>query len=217
MPYLPQVNSLLQQLPTALAETPADWRAGLPLLTGATVVLRELRSSDAPSLFAALSPEHVSRFISPPPPDVETFDRFIAWTHRMRAAGQNVCFAIVPRGRDAAVGVFQVRALVPDFGTAEWGFAMAADFWGSGTFVDSAQLVADFTFGVLGADRLEARSAVRNGRGNGALRKIGAVQEAVLRRSFLKNGERFDQGLWTILRDEWRRANPSWERHVIIH
>ena len=28
--------------------------------------------------------------------------------------------------------------------------------------------------------------AVKNGRGNGALRKIGAVQEGVLRRSFLR-------------------------------
>ena len=38
-----------------------------------------------------------------------------------------------------------------------------------------------------------------NGRGNGALRKLGAVQEGVLRRSFLKNGQYLDQMLWSIL------------------
>ena len=50
-------------------------------------------------------------------------------------------------------------------------------------------MVVDFAFDTLGVHRLEARAAVANGRGNGALRKIGAVQEGVLRKSFLKNGQ----------------------------
>ena len=54
--------------------------------------------------------------------------------------------------------------------------------------------------------RLEARAAVTNGRGNAALRKLGAVHEGVLRKSFLRNGEYLDQALWTILADEWRDA-----------
>jgi RimJ/RimL family protein N-acetyltransferase len=51
--------------------------------------------------------------------------------------------------------------------------------------------------------RLEARAAVQNGRGNGALRKLGAVHEGILRRSFLCNGEYLDQALWSILADDW--------------
>lgn len=179
------------------------------------MTLRELRVSDAPSLFAALTTEQVSRFISPPPSDVQTFERFIAWTHRQREAGQYVCFAVVPRGSDVAIGIFQVRALESAFGTAEWGFAIAAEFWGTGLFVDGAQLIVDFTFDVLGAERLEGRAALRNGRGNGALRKLGAVQEAVLRRSFQRNGEYLDQALWTIRRDDWQQIRPVLKPRVI--
>ena len=62
---------------------------------------------------------------------------------------------------------------------------------------------------MLGSHRLEARAAVQNGRGNGALRKIGAVREGVLRRSFLRNGEYLDQALWTILAEDWRDAKRS--------
>src|SRR3954471_15179509 len=102
-----------------------DWRSGLPTLTGSLVTLRELRLGDAPALFAALTTEEVSRFISPPPSTVEGFENFIAWTHRQRAAGQYVCFAVVPRGSDVAIGLFQVRSLEADFGSAEWGFAVA--------------------------------------------------------------------------------------------
>ena len=44
-----------------------------------------------------------------------------------------------------------------------------------------------------------------NGRANGALCKIGAVQEGILRMSLLRNGVFFDQVLWGILADDWRR------------
>ena len=84
-------------------------------------------------------------------------------------------------------------------------------------FVDGAQLVVDFAFDVLGAHRLEARAAVTNGRGNGALRKLGAVQEGVLRRSFLRNGEYLDQALWTILADEWLRGECDRRSAGSIH
>ena len=190
------------QQPTTVATT--NWKTALPVMAGTTFTLRELRAEDAPSLLAMLTTEEVSRFISPPPTTVEGFERFIAWTHRERAAGNSACFAIVPQGMETAIGIFQVRSLDPSFGTAEWGFAMGSQFWGSGIFTEGARLVLDFAFDVIGAQRLEARAAVANGRGNGALRKIGAVQEGLLRRSFLRNGQHHDQVLWGILADDWR-------------
>ena len=182
----------------------SDWRTGLPVLCGKQVVLRELRLSDAASLFAMLTTEEVSRFISPPPTTVNGFEKFIAWTLRMREVGSYACFAVTLRGSDAAIGIFQLRELEPGFGTAEWGFAIGSPYWGSGAFTDGAELVIRFAFETVGVHRLEARASVRNGRGNGALRKIGAVQEGVLRRSFLRHGEYHDQALYSILADDWR-------------
>ena len=95
--------------------TTSDWRKGLPVLNGAMVTLRELRLSDAPSLLAMLSTDEVARFISPPPTTVDGFERFIAWTHRERAAGNYICLGVVPNGLDAAIGIFQVRQLEPGF------------------------------------------------------------------------------------------------------
>jgi len=69
-------------------------------------------------------------------------------------------------------------------------------------------------FDVIGPHRLEARAAVANGRGNGALRKVGAMQEGILRQSFLRNGEYLDQTLWTILDEDWRRAKSVWGPRV---
>lgn len=215
MPYRDGAPAADAPAASATRNRASDWRTGLPPLMGAGVVLRELRVSDARSLFTAMSAEEVSRFISPPPSTIEGFERFIAWTHRQREAGQYVCFAVVVGASDTAVGLFQVRSLEPDFGTAEWGFAIASEFWGSGVFLEGARLVVDFTFDVLGTHRLEARAAIRNGRGNGALRKLGAVQEGVLRRSFLRHGEYLDQTLWTILQEEWRSAKVVRSARII--
>ena len=204
------VQSVIAAAATEPKAATSDWRQALPVMSGSMVTLRELRLSDAPSLLAMLSTEEVARFISPPPTTVEGFERFIAWTHRERAAGNYVCFAVVPHGMDTAVGIFQVRQLEPGFATAEWGFAIGSAFWGTGVFLDGAKMVVDFAFEVIGTHRLEARAAVANGRGNGALRKVGATQEGVLRKSFLRNGEYLDQTLWTILDEDWRRAKSVW-------
>ena len=206
MPYRPDVDlqEVVMPVRTETVTTSTDWRNGLPVLTGKQVVLRELRLSDAPSLLAMLTTDEVTRFISPPPTTVDGFERFIAWTHRMRSAGTYACFAVTLAGYDTAIGIFQVREIEPGFGTAEWGFAIGSPFWGSGVFQDGAELVLEFVFDTIGVHRLEARAAVQNGRGNGALIKIGAVQEGVLRKSFLRNGRYLDQALWAIVEDDWR-------------
>ena len=206
MPFQTELQKATTMVtPTATTTTTAtNWRQALPVMAGSNFTLRELRKEDAASLLAMLTTEEVSRFISPPPTTVEGFERFIAWTHRERMAGSYACYAIVPAGMDTAIGIFQVRSLEPGFGTAEWGFAMGSEYWGSGIFAEGASLILEFAFDVIGTSRLEARAATANGRGNGALRKLGAVQEGVLRRSFLRNGQYYDQVLWGILAEDWR-------------
>lgn len=195
-----------------------DWRSALPELEGRRITLREPRLSDATSLFSLLSTEEVARFISPPPPSVDGFERYVEWAQQQRAAGRYVCFTIVSRACAEPIGLFHVRALGPGFGTADWGFAIASAFWGSGIFTEAAQLVLDFAFDVLRTHRLEARAAICNGRGNGAMKKLGAEREGVLRHAFFRNGDYLDQVVWSILREDWqkrRQTQAVWASSVV--
>ena len=210
MPYRPELDvqpvtdSVTLGTPQTAEIVSTDWRDALPVLVGRQVALREMRMTDAPSLFALLTVEEVSRFISPPPSSVEGFERFIKWAARQRSMGAYVCFAVTLAESDTAIGIFQIRSTEPDFGTAEWGFALGSPFWGTGVFQEGAELVMEFAFETIGVHRLEARAAIRNSRGNGALKKIGARQEGILRKSFRRNGEYLDQALWTVLDEDWR-------------
>lgn len=187
-------------------ETTPHWRNQLPTLFGDRIVLRQLRPSDAAALFALVASPDVSRFISTPPADEVAFERFIARTHLQQANGALACFAVTLKGQDTAIGLFQLRSLEPHFRTAEWGFALGSAFWGTGLFQEAAELVLEFAFSTVGVHRLEARAAAKNGRGNRALQKMGAVAEGVLRQAFLCGGEYVDQVVYGMVESEWRRS-----------
>ena len=193
----------------------ADWTTSLPVLNGRKMMLRELVPTDSLSLLSMLSTEEVARFISPPPTTPTGFEKFIKWSRREREAGNQFTFGMVPDGCDHAVGLVQVRAIAPRFSVAEWGFALGSPFWGTGLFLASARMTLDFAFNNTGVSRLEARAVVENGRGNTALRKLGAVQEGVLRGSLLKNGRYLDQIMWSILPHDWARAKAVWT--TVLH
>jgi len=206
-----------------------DWRVCLPQLTSGAVVLREVRASDASALVSLLTTPQITRFISPPPQTTEGFERFIAASRRLREAGDGACFAVTLRDYDTAIGLFQVRRVSPAetdarqiggaLDTAEWGFAIGAPFWGSGIFEQSAALVMEFVFEQVRVHRLEARCAVKNGRGGKALQKVGAVPEGVLRNAFVSGHEYMDQMLYAIVERDWRlcRDRARAARLTLVH
>lgn len=188
-----------------------DWREELPTLIGDSVVLRQIRRSDAASLLMLLGSEDVVRYITPAPGTLAAFEQMIEAALGRQRQGRSAFFAVLPRGTDVAVGIVQVRSLEHEFKTAEWGVALGTPYWGRGLFTGAAALVTQFAFETVGVQRLEARSRVDNARANAAFRKIGAVLEGVLRETLERDGRRHDQCLWSILAGERRPAgeNPA--------
>lgn len=202
---------------TPTATTTAFWRDAVPVMSGSMVRLREIELRDAASLHELISTPEVARFISPPPDSCEGFERFIRWAQDERRKGRFICFAVVPHGMETAIGLVHLRRLDLGFDTAEWGFALGSAFWGTGIFVDTAAMVLDFAFDVIRVTRLEARVAVPNGRGHGAMRKVGAVHEAVLRKAFTAyGGQCLDQVLWSIVDSDWHER-PTIRRKAYVH
>jgi RimJ/RimL family protein N-acetyltransferase len=181
----------------------STWRNELPTLAGRAVTLREPASRDLGSLVELLSLRDATRFgIDSPISDLAVQD-VIERAARERAAGLAVTFAVTLTTSRTLVGLVQVRQLDPSFEAAEWECTIAPSARGTGIFLEAARLAGSFAFGTIGVHRLEARVLLQNGRANGALRKLGAVQEGVLRRSARRSGEYFDQVLWSLLKEDW--------------
>jgi RimJ/RimL family protein N-acetyltransferase len=199
-------------MPEPLAPTPA-WRRDLPVLTGRVVTLREPVAHDTGPLVDLLSVSDASRF------GIEesiTEGPVRALIERMahdRAAGAGFAFVVTLGTSRQVVGLVRVRRLDLLFEAAEWDMTLAPSSRGSGVFLEAARLTGSFAFGTVGVHRLESRVPVLNGRSNGALRKLGAVQEGILRRSLRRDGAYLDQVLWSILKEDWGDQRISTRVH----
>ena len=181
----------------------SNWRTELPTLTSRTVTLREPMSQDLGPLVDLLSIGDATTFGLDEPVSEVAIQQLIERAVSSRAAGLGFTYVITLSASRTAIGLVQVRQLDPVFEGAEWECTIAPSSRGSGAFLEVARLVGSFAFGSVGVHRLESRVLVQNGRGNGAMRKLGAVQEGVLRRSLRREGQYFDQVLWSILKEDW--------------
>jgi RimJ/RimL family protein N-acetyltransferase len=188
--------------PTLLATS--SWRAVLPVLVGRLVTLREPEDHDLVPIVELLSLSDATRFgLDEAMPAEIAAQTLIERSVRDRAAGLSFTYVIAVTSSRAAVGLVQVRQLDPTFEAAECECTLAPEFRGTGVFLEAARLAGSLAFGTVGAHRLEARVALQNGRANGALRKLGAVQEGVLRRSARWRNDYIDQVLWSVLKEDW--------------
>jgi RimJ/RimL family protein N-acetyltransferase len=183
--------------------TPTNWRAQLPTLTARQVTLREATASDLRPLMDLLSIGDASRFGIEEPVSELAVQQLVDRAQRERAAGTGFLYVVTIGSSRSVIGLALVRQLDLGFESAEWECTLAPSWRGTGAFVETARLVGSFAFGTVGAHRLEARVPVQNGRANGALRKLGAVQEGILRQSARRGEDYVDQVLWSLLKEDW--------------
>lgn len=83
---------------------------------------------------------------------------------------------------------------------AEMGYWLGAPFWGHGYMTEAARAVTAFAHGELGVNRLEAGVFDGNDASMSVLRKVGFVEEGVLRQRFWKNGRFVDERMFARFR-----------------
>ena len=164
----------------------------LPVLSQDEVCLREVDLSDAAALVALFARADVSAHLDPPPATIDEFGIWITLSQSRRADNRAACYTLLT-GNQEVSGLFMALRLDGDK-RAEIGFAMSPALWGSGVFQKAVGLYLDFLFNQWGVKTLVGKTLVRNARGVGAMRKLGAkiVEEAV------RNGH--PEYIWTLER-----------------
>ena len=120
---------------------PREWTFSPPVFSTPACTLRELVNEDATPLFEMMADPAVAALLPPAPPTVQGFEQFIEWTQQQREAGRSIVLGVVPPGLQHAVGFFQLHSVAPQFATAEWGFVLASQYWGTGLFRSGAELI----------------------------------------------------------------------------
>ena len=187
----------------ASALSTPEWRQQLPPLTAKLVTLREPTASDLRPLMDLLLLGDASRFAIDEPVSEFAVQQMLDRVAHDREAGVAFTYVVTITSTRAIVGLLQARQIDLSWESAEWECTLAPSWRGTGVFMEAARLVGSFAFGTIGVHRLEARVLLQNGRANGALRKLGAVQEGILRESIRRGNDYLDQVLWSVLKEDW--------------
>jgi ribosomal-protein-alanine N-acetyltransferase len=161
----------------------------LPTLTTARLVLREVRTEDAPACFTMRGdPEtmrHVRRPLATTLDDAKAFISRVLEGQRANTCAQ---WAITLKGDDTCIGVIGPWRIDLENHRGELGYMLARSYWGQGLISEAIATVVDHAFSVLGLHSLEAWVDPRNKASLRALEKNGFIQEAHFKENVFWDG-----------------------------
>ena len=163
------------------------------------LVLRPFQPSDVGFLFDRATAPGFGRFVNLPEPytEADAF-RFVA-RHLERAWGTAPAFVATLDGQpvgDVTTGMYVE-------GAVELGWGVHPASWGRGFATEAARAVMRWLFDGRGVDRVFARCNAENAASWRVMEKLGMQREACLRQHRLLRGQRYDELIYGILRDEF--------------
>ena len=197
------------------AERPAvsTWTAegAFPSLSTARLQLREIVASDAPALLAIHGDREAMKwFGSDPPADLEAAARVIAGFANLRPLpSPGVRWGIVHSSASRG------SALLGTCGVFRWnrgwrscltGYELARHAQGRGYMTEALRAVYAWAFDVMGVDRIEAQVHPLNTPSLALLKRLGFVEEGLLREAGYWLGQRRDLVQLGLLKREFVRG-----------
>jgi len=183
------------------------------------LVIRCWEPADAPLLKAAIdaSVEHLLPWMPWAADEPRPVEAKVALTRTWRGRfdlDQDYVYGILNRDETAVLGGcgLHARAGVPA-GTAE---ALEIGYWvhveqiNRGLATETSAALTKVAFEINGVERVEIHNDPKNVRSAAVPRKLGFVQEAILRqRTRTADGTPRDTMIWTLLRDEYPGSPAS--------
>jgi RimJ/RimL family protein N-acetyltransferase len=184
-------------------------------LTGPRVLIRPVRPGDGAVIFEAV--DEAREQIAP----------WLPWVEKTRSADDSE--EAVRRGsarwqtrEDLMVGIWEkstgrylggsglhrIDWAVPAF---EIGYWLRTSAWGQGYVTETVQVLCEFAFETLGANRVEIRCDPRNTRSRAVPERLGFVLEATLRNHVRDGaGELRDTLIFALTLGDYTQAKPLW-------
>lgn len=174
-------------------------------LSGPFVRLEPLAEAHGQDLRAAAADPRIWTWLAR---DGATPEGFAAWMDEAlaeSAAGHALPFVVRRQSDDRLIGSTRYLNIEPRHGRLEIGHTWyVPEAWGGPVNPACKRLLLAHAFEELGAVRVELRCDARNDRSRAAIRRLGAVEEGVLRRHMaVRDGFIRDTVQFSVLDGEW--------------
>ncbi len=163
------------------------------------VVLRSWQMSDLDSLIENGNDTEIARFMTNKFPNPYTKEKGEGFIKFANSEGRHKIFAIEVNGK--ACGGIGLHPQDDVFcKNAELGYWIGRQQWGKGIISECIPLIIDYGFKYLDIDRIYAVPFSNNPGSKRVLEKSGFIQEALLKETVFKLGEKLDEYIFAIRR-----------------
>lgn len=172
-----------------------------PTLESKRLLLRPLRTSDAPRIHLLVGDRRIAQMtenIPHPYPEGQA-EAWIALQPSAWRLDEGVTFGIVEQACDLLVGCISL-ILSPRHQRASLGYWVGVEYWNNSYCSEAAAELVRFGFEELELNRIEATHLSHNPASGRVMQKIGMQHEGTLRRYIKSEEGFFDSELYSILK-----------------
>jgi RimJ/RimL family protein N-acetyltransferase len=179
------------------------------LLSTRRLILRPLRRSDAETMFRYRSRPEVYRYQLWQPVNEAEVRAFIEKQERLSPGtpGTWCSLAITQRENDVMIGDVGLHFPRTDPTQAEVGITLSPAFQRRGLAAEALEAVLRYAFESMGKDRVYASVDPRNKPSIRLLERVGMHKEAFLPESMVVRGERVDDAVFSLRKEEFRNKS----------
>lgn len=132
----------------------------------------------------------------------DTMSLLNEWIDRYQD-NERYCWAIELKENNQVIGTIASPTVRNRTDTVDVTYCIGSKWWGKGLATEALQVVVDFFFEVVEANRIEAGYDVNNPNSGRVMEKIGMQKEGIMRQAGRNNQGLFDIVQCSILRKEW--------------
>ena len=176
----------------------------LPQLETKRLLLRQIRVSDAPDVFAYSKDPEVARYVlwqaQTELKEAKDYCRAMVRQYRM---DEPASWGIVDKSGGHLIGTIGYMDYDSSNRSTEIGYSLARWKWNQGLMTEALTAVVGFLFSHTDVNRICAKHATGNPRSGHVMKACGLAYEGTLRQAALCNTGLSDVSVYSILRKEW--------------
>ena len=194
----------------------SPWR-DTPTLAGGHVTLRPLARGDRDAIVAAFATGLEGAFATVVPAE-DTIDAWYAKLEAEHAGGRAMPFTVLDAAGEVA-GVTRYLRMAPPHRRLEIGGTVyARRVQRTGVNTEAKRLLLGHAFDALGCQCVQFRTSWHNRRSRGAIERLGARQDGVLRGHMIAlDGHIRDSVVYSVLQHEWPGVRINLDRLLGAH
>jgi RimJ/RimL family protein N-acetyltransferase len=178
-----------------------------PILTGKHLHLTSLTAEDADIIAGWYENEDFARSLMGSPDIIQTRESIYARIQQTQKSQGLFIFGARTLDNQELVGLLDIDRIFWHFRTCGISMAISPQHWGKGYGTEALSLLLNFCFYEINMYRVELSVFSYNTAAIRLYEKVGFTKEGVSRSFMERNGQRYDDIHYGMLRDEWAKIS----------